>query len=184
MGNDLDFTTLQVDEESGDIKPSYLIKQMEKKGKGKKNKLVKSLKEAEAQKKLIDDLKKTEEGQQLALEKSREKTLKILKGEKIRDDPALIKKSLRNLKSQKKKSYTKLTQKKDNQKRSMDERAKKRDENINVRNKIKSDYRKGLIKHKDMKKQHQELKKKRKSNGFEGSNKKKKQKKDSSNTHI
>ena len=107
MTNDFDFGTLKVDEK-GEIKPSYLIKQMEKKGKGKKKKLVNSLKLAEAEKEFIEELKKQEGGDQIILQKSREKTLAVVRGEKFKDDPSLIKKSLKKLKSQKKKSSQKM----------------------------------------------------------------------------
>lgn len=54
--NEIDFGTFSVADD-GEMKPSYLLKQMEKKGPGKKKKLVKSLRKAEAEKALLEELK-------------------------------------------------------------------------------------------------------------------------------
>lgn len=80
---------------------------IEKQSKQNKIDRRKLLHQVTSEQKSAEELKKTEEGQKLLQEKGWEKALKKAKGEKVLDNPQLLKKSIKRVNQQKDRSRKK-----------------------------------------------------------------------------
>jgi len=122
LDTELKFSTF--DFSTGRPLPSYLAK--------RRAPLNVLLKKAEAQKKELEDLKKNQRDQ-IHSKKVFEKLLQKAQGEKIRDNPTLLKKTMKRKQKQKAKSAAQWKERKDTVTRHQQEKQQKRTENIRNR---------------------------------------------------
>ncbi|KAF0705055.1 Aste57867_7148 [Aphanomyces stellatus] len=94
------------------------------------------LKKAEAKKARMEELKKTEEGRAVVQAKGWEKALKQAQGEKVLDDPKLLRNKLKKKLKQKDKSSKEWKQRVSNEKKQMKDRAKTKATNARTGKKV------------------------------------------------
>eukprot|EP01123_Difflugia_compressa_P007573 TRINITY_DN2061_c0_g1_i3.p1 TRINITY_DN2061_c0_g1~~TRINITY_DN2061_c0_g1_i3.p1 ORF type:complete len:373 (+),score=122.65 TRINITY_DN2061_c0_g1_i3:30-1148(+) len=102
------------------------------------------LKKVQEQKKILHELHGTEEGDALARQEAWDTMKKKAQGEKIKNDPEKLKKSIKRDMQQKKKSKREWDQRVSLQKKSQKEAQKKRQENIEKLKERKRDKRQGI----------------------------------------
>eukprot|EP01111_Echinosteliopsis_oligospora_P004796 TRINITY_DN1786_c0_g1_i1.p1 TRINITY_DN1786_c0_g1~~TRINITY_DN1786_c0_g1_i1.p1 ORF type:complete len:374 (-),score=118.75 TRINITY_DN1786_c0_g1_i1:20-1141(-) len=125
LEDNLQFGTF--DYSDGKPKPMYLSK----KGTPRKKPLAKMIKRAE---KIQEQLKdKSEEGQKKAMDYKWDKLERLMKGEKIVDDPKLLKKKAKLRLTQKKKSSLEWSQRNEQVKNDQEARIKKRETNLKAK---------------------------------------------------
>ncbi|ETV77620.1 hypothetical protein H257_08528 [Aphanomyces astaci] len=94
------------------------------------------LKKAEAKKARMEELKKTEEGRAVVAAKGWEKALKQAQGDKVMDDPKLLRNKLKKKLKQKDKSSKEWKQRVSNEKKGMKDRAKTKAANARTGKKV------------------------------------------------
>lgn len=102
------------------------------------------LKKAEAEKKKMDELAGTEEGEAMREDKAWDAIMKRAAGEKVKDKPELLKKSIKRRETQKKKSAAKWKERTDQVSKQQQEKVKKREDNIKAALQRKRDKRMGI----------------------------------------
>ena len=100
-------------------------------------------KKAEQEKLLIQEIKDTEEGQELLQKLKWNKALLKAQGEKIKDDPALLKKVLKRKQKKKQKSAKSWEERKKKQQDDQKMRQKRRSENIREKIEARKDKKMG-----------------------------------------
>lgn len=142
---ELDFGTFVFD--SGKPVPAYL-KEL-KKQETKKKPLTKLLKEAEQMKLLEEKLKETEEGKKMLEEQKWKKLMDKATGIKLKDDPKLLKKTLKQKQKKKKKSAIAWQERKKKEQNEQTMKQMKRNENIQEhlkrKKEVKLSKRKGRL---------------------------------------
>eukprot|EP01116_Phalansterium_solitarium_P025403 TRINITY_DN9706_c0_g1_i1.p1 TRINITY_DN9706_c0_g1~~TRINITY_DN9706_c0_g1_i1.p1 ORF type:complete len:442 (-),score=143.35 TRINITY_DN9706_c0_g1_i1:171-1496(-) len=135
-----DFSFSKFDFSTGQAVPSYLVDHAKKKKKASTEEL---LKRAQQHKLLIDQIKGTEEGEQLMKRDAFKSMFAKAQGEKVKDNPALLKKTLKREQKQKKKSSAAWAERKSLEKKSQKERQEKRQKNIDEKRQKNKDRRMG-----------------------------------------
>jgi len=130
----INFGTFQFS--NGNYQPTYLAK------KRKRPKLPQLLKQAESQKQLLEELKNSQEKEELK-NQAYNKMFKQAQGIKVRDDPKLIKRSIKRQKIKRKKSAIQWKERKDAEAQQQKNRQKQRAENIRKHLEMKRDKKKG-----------------------------------------
>jgi hypothetical protein len=100
--------------------------------------------QAEAEKKKMDELAGTAEGDAMREDKAWDAVMKRAAGEKVKDKPELLKKSIKRRETQKKKSATKWKERTDMVSKQQEDKQKKRQENIQMALQRKRDKRMGI----------------------------------------
>ena len=122
---DLGFSTF--DYSDGKATPAYLA---QRKHQNVSYSLLKKVEEEKAQ---LDQLKSSKEGAQLVREKKMEVALRRVQGEKVKDDPSKLRKTLKRKDRQVEKSREKIADRKRTEKAQQYKKTKQREDNIKAR---------------------------------------------------
>lgn len=122
---DLNYGTF--DYSDGKATPAYLVKKKNQKAN------YSLLKRVEQEREQMEELKRTKEGQQMVREKKMEVALRRVQGEKIKDDPTRIKKTIKRRERQVEKGKEKAADRKRTEQQNQARKVKQREDNIRAR---------------------------------------------------